>query len=170
MIDIELLDPHHVTVGYTGMPGDRTFFLQAQDDTELLTLQLEKGQVGGIGELLGQLLARVDDAPATDWDRDAMDLRTPIDARWQVGGISLGLDPDIERFALEVEELLFEDDDTEPREARIWCNRDQARRLAAHAAEIIGQGRPRCELCGRPTETDGTHVCPATNGHGRLSR
>jgi hypothetical protein len=55
-------------------------------------------------------------------------------------------------------------------ELRIWLDRDLARRLAAHATEIVGQGRPRCELCGRPTEPDGNHVCPATNGHGSLSR
>lgn len=169
MIEVELTDPHHVTVGYTGVPGDRTFFLQAQDADTLLTLQLEKAQVEGLGELLSQLLARVEDVPASDWDRGAMDLRTPIDARWRVGEISLGLDPDIARFALEVAELATEEV-TELREARIWCDQDQARRLAAHAREVIGQGRPRCELCGRPTDVDGGHVCPATNGHGRLSR
>ena len=169
MIEVELTDPHHVTVGYTGMPGDRTFFLQAQDEDTLLTLQLEKAQVEGLGELLTQLLARVEDVPASDWDRGAMDLRTPIDARWRVGEISLGLDPDVARFALEVAELVTEEV-TELREARIWCDQDQARRLAAHAREVIGQGRPRCELCGRPTDVDGGHVCPASNGHGRLSR
>jgi uncharacterized repeat protein (TIGR03847 family) len=184
VIEHELLHPHHVTVGYTGVPGDRTFFLQAQDEEELLTLQLEKGQAAGIGELLGQLLARVGDAPATDWDRGAMELRPPIEPLWRVGGISLGVDPDEERFALEVEELLLDergeaDDPTaplsegdvqEPMEVRIWLDRDLARRLAAHATEVVGQGRPRCELCGRPTESDGSHVCPATNGHGTLQR
>jgi uncharacterized repeat protein (TIGR03847 family) len=177
MIDVELTAPHHVTVGYTGEPGARTFYLQAQDDEVQLTLLMEKGQVEGIGELLAQLLARVEDAPATDWDRAAMELRPPIEPRWRVGEISLGVDPDIDRFVLEVAEFPVADDDEEPRpgddeprEARIWCDRDQTRRLAAHAAEVVGQGRPRCELCGRPTDLDGGHVCPATNGHGRLSR
>lgn len=176
MIDIELTEPHHVTVGYTGVPGSRTFFLQAQDDDTLLTLQLEKQQVEGIGELLAQLLARLEDAPATDWDRAAMELRAPIEPRWRVGEISLGVDPDAGRFALEVAEFVARDEldpdtvDEDAREARIWCDRDQARRMAAHAIEIVGEGRPRCELCGRPTDVDGGHVCPATNGHGTLSR
>lgn len=180
MIDVELTEPHHVTVGYTGVPGGRTFYLQAQDKHTLVSLQMEKLQVRGIGELLGDLLARVDDAPATDWDRAAMELRPPIEPRWQVGEISLGVDPDERRFVLEVIELdlaaFSEDpedidpDDDGPREARIWCNQDQARRLAAHAAEIVGEGRPRCELCSRPTALDGSHVCPATNGHGSLTR
>ena len=169
MIEVELTDPHHVTVGYTGVPGERTFYLQAQDAEELVTLQLEKGQVEGRGELRTQLLARVDDVPSSDWDRAAMELRTPIEPRWRIGDISLGLDPDVARFALEVAEIAAEDV-IDPREARVWCNQDQARRLAAHALEVIGQGRPRCELCGRPTDVDGGHVCPATNGHGRLTR
>ena len=168
-MEFEFSEPHHVTVGFTGEPGERTFFLQAQEGEQLLTLQMEKGQVEGLGELLGQLLARVDDAPATDWDREAMDLRTPIVPAWQVGEIALGLDPDVERFALEVTEVVAAED-ADPEFARIWCDRDQARRLAAHASEVVGQGRPRCELCGRPTAVDGDHVCPATNGHGHLTR
>lgn len=168
-MEFEFSQPHHVTVGFTGQPGDRTFFLQAQQGEQLLTLQLEKGQVEGLGELLGQLLTRVDDEPATDWDRDAMELRTPVEPAWQVGEVALGLDPDAERFALEVTEVVVSED-AEPEFARIWCDRDQARRLAAHAVEVVGQGRPRCELCGRPTAVDGEHVCPATNGHGELTR
>jgi uncharacterized repeat protein (TIGR03847 family) len=173
VIDVELSNPHHVTVGYTGMPGARTFFLQAQDETTHVTLQMEKAQVEGIGELLAQLLVRVGDEPATDWDRGAMELRPPIEASWRVGEMALGVDPDDQRFVLELTEFdpsFDPEGDTELREARVWTDRDQARRLAAHAAEIVGEGRPRCELCGRPTELDGSHVCPATNGHGRLNR
>lgn len=168
MIDAELIDPFHVTAGYVGEPGSRTFYVQAQDDAELVTLLVEKGQVEGLGDLLTQLLARVDDEPATDWDRDAMDLRTPIEPRWRVGQVSVGLDPQRGRFLVEFAELTAEEDD-EPREVRIWVNQDQARRLAAHAADVVVQGRPRCELCGRPMALDGEHVCPATNGHGRLT-
>jgi uncharacterized repeat protein (TIGR03847 family) len=179
VIDVELTDPHHVTAGYTGVPGERTFFVQAEDDTEHVTLLVEKGQVSGLGELLAQLLARVDDTPATDWDREAMELRPPIEPRWRVGAIQVGLDPERGRFVLEFAEFAVDEDENddapaeaepEPLEVRIWADQDQARRLAAHCAEVIGQGRPRCELCGRPMGADGRHVCPATNGHGRLSR
>lgn len=170
MIDLELTDPHHVTAGYTGDPGDRTFFLQAEDETERVTLLVEKGQVAGLAELLAQLLVRVDDVPASDWDRAAMALREPADVRFRVGDIGVGLDPDRGRFVIDLTEVVVEEEEDDPREVRIWADQDQARRLAAHAAEIVGEGRPVCELCGRPTEPDGSHVCPATNGHGRLSR
>ena len=189
---IELTDPHHVTAGWDGEPGARTFYVQAADEHQQVTVVLEKGQVQGIAELLTQLLARVDDLPATDWDRDAMALREPLEPLWRVGGLSVGLDPERGRFVIELEELVLEDpiieevvgeegagemlggddadDAGEPGELRIWADQDQARRLAAHAAEQVGQGRPTCQLCGRPTDPDGDHVCPSTNGHGRLSR
>jgi uncharacterized repeat protein (TIGR03847 family) len=169
-MELELTTPHHVTVGYTGQPGGRTFYLQAEDEEVRVTLLLEKGQVEGLGELLAQLLTRVGDQPATDWDRAAMALREPIDPRWRIGEIGLGLDPDEERFVLALSELVADDEEEEADELRVWLDRDQARRLSAHATDIVGQGRPRCELCGRPTAPDGAHVCPATNGHGRLTR
>jgi uncharacterized repeat protein (TIGR03847 family) len=175
MIEVELTDPHHVTLGYVGEPGSRTFHVQAEDVEERVTLTLEKEQVQGIGDLLTQLLSRVDDQPSTDWDRTAMALRDPVEPRWRVGEISVGLDLEADRFVLEFAEVVADldalvEDEVDPREVRVHLDRDQARRLAAHAAEVVGQGRPRCQLCGRPTSLDGTHVCPATNGHGRLSR
>ncbi|TVR35068.1 MAG: DUF3090 family protein [Nitriliruptor sp.] len=169
MSDAIFLDPHHVTVGYTGVPGDRSFFLQVEDDAARVTLLLEKGQVEGIGELMGQVLARIDDQPATDWDRDAMALRPPIEPAWRVGEIGLGVDPESERVVLELTEVVA-DDTVEPSTVQVSLDRDQARRLAAHAQETVTQGRPRCELCGRPMGLDGDHVCPSTNGHGALSR
>jgi uncharacterized repeat protein (TIGR03847 family) len=169
-MELELTAPHHVTVGYTGVPGDRTFFLQAEDLEVFVTLLLEKGQVEGLGELLGQLLTRLGDEPATDWDHDAMALREPVDPRFRVGQIGFGFDPDAERFVLELTEVTVEEDDDDADQLRVWLDRDQARRLAAHAVEVVGQGRPRCELCGRPIAADGEHVGPSTNGHGRLTR
>jgi uncharacterized repeat protein (TIGR03847 family) len=169
-MELELTAPHHVTVGFTGLPGDRTFFLQAEDLEARVTLLLEKGQVEGLGELLGQLLTRVGDEPATDWDHDAMALRDPVDPRFRVGEIGFGYDPDADRFVLELTEVAAEEDADDADRLRVWLDRDQARRLAAHAVEIVAQGRPRCELCGRPTGPDGEHVCPSTNGHGRLTR
>lgn len=169
MSDAIFLEPHHVTVGYTGVPGDRSFFLQVEDDVARITLLLEKGQVEGIGELLGQVLARLEDQPATDWDREAMALRPPIEPAWRIGEIGLGLDPESERVVLELTEIVA-DETVEPSTVQVSLDRDQARRLAAHAQETVTQGRPRCELCGRPMGLDGDHVCPSTNGHGALSR
>jgi uncharacterized repeat protein (TIGR03847 family) len=167
-VDLEFDDPKRVTVGYLGVPGDRTFLLEVEDDVHRAQFQLEKAQVAGLGDLVAQLLARLDDRPPADWDRDAMSLEPPFRPIWRVGGIAVGLDTDSVRLLIELTEFVPEGD-TEPRSARISMDRDQARRFAAHAVSIVGEGRARCRLCSRPIEVDGGHVCPGTNGHGPLT-
>ena len=167
-MDLEFDDPKRVTVGYLGVPGDRTFLLEVEDDTHRVQFVLEKAQVAGLGDLVAQLLVRLEDRPASDWDRDAMSLEPPFRPIWRVGGIAVGLDRETGRIHVELTEFVPEGD-TEPRTGRIAMDRDQARRLAAHAAAIVGEGRERCRLCSRPIEPDGGHVCPATNGHGPLT-
>lgn len=160
--------PHHVTVGYLGQPGQRTFIIQFEDDEQRLSLVAEKGQIDGLGELLAQVLAQIDQTPATDWDREAMALREPVEPAWRVGEIGVGMDLPQGRVLIELSELV--PDDADPDVVRVSIDPDQARRLAAHAEQIVGEGRPVCQLCGRPTDPDGSHVCPASNGHGVLSR
>ena len=167
-MDLEFDDPKRVTVGYLGVPGDRTFLLEVEDDVHRAQFQLEKAQIAGLGDLVAQLLARLDDRPPADWDRDAMSLEPPFRPIWRVGGIAVGLDTDSVRLLIELTEFVPEGD-TEPRTARISMDRDQARRFAAHAVSIVGEGRARCRLCSRPIEVDGGHVCPGTNGHGPLT-
>lgn len=167
-MELDFDDPKRVTVGYLGVPGDRTFLLEVEDDVHRVQFQLEKAQVAGLGDLVAQLLARLDDRPPADWDRDAMSLEPPFRPIWRVGGIAVGLDTGSVRLLIELTEFVPEGD-TEPRSARISMDRDQARRFAAHAVSIVGEGRARCRLCSRPIEVDGGHVCPGTNGHGPLT-
>lgn len=167
MPDLELTDPHHLTASYVGQPGERTFYLQAEDEFQRLDLLAEKGQVAGIAELLEQLLTRIDDEPATDWDRDAMALREPVQPRWRVGEIAIGLDPDRGRFVLDLTEFDEERPADELETARIWMTQDQARRLAAHADEMVGEGRPPGETT-VVKDVTGKVVFPSTNGHGKI--
>jgi uncharacterized repeat protein (TIGR03847 family) len=167
-VDLDFDDPKRVTVGYIGVPGDRTFLLEVEDDAHRAQFQLEKAQVAGLGDLIAQLLVRLDDRPPSDWDRDAMSLEPPFRPTWRVGGIAVGLDRDDLRFHIELTEFVPEGD-REPRTARVGMDQDQARRFAAHAAAIVAEGRERCRLCSRPIELGGRHVCPATNGHGPLT-
>lgn len=160
---IELDQPHHVTMGFVGEPGARTFLLQAEDVHQQVTVVCEKTQVIGIADLLAKLLAQVDDEPATDWDQTAMEIRTPFEPLWRVGNIQVGLDPALGRFVIDLEELAEEG---EPSSVVFSLDQDQTRRLSAQGSEVAGQGRARCELCGRPMARDGSHVCAATNGHG----
>ncbi|MFT5564602.1 MAG: putative repeat protein (TIGR03847 family) [Myxococcota bacterium] len=167
----DMTAPFHATGGYLGQPGSRTFFLQAADASSVVTVLAEKSQIDGLGDLLTRVLADIDEVPATDWDRDAMELREPVQPRWRVGTIGVGVDPEASRIILELNEMPNPDDeDHEPEQLRWWLDRDVARRLAAHCNEVVGEGRPTCELCGRPMRASGAHTCPRTNGYGRLTR
>lgn len=178
---IEFESTEWITAGAIGEPGRRTFFVQARAGGRVIALLVEKGQVAGLADLAQQLLSRFDVVVTPD-DLDAAhhELIDGIEPLWRVGEMSLGASPDGERFVLECAEVVFADPD-DPDElaeaaledratARFWLTRHQLVRLAAYAAFAVEAGsRERCRLCGRPIDPGEGHVCPASNGHGKLT-
>lgn len=168
MTTLTLDHPHHVTAGTVGEPGNRTFLVQVEDERHRVTMVAEKGQVAGMGDLVARLLVRLDMAPATDWDHAAMALRPPVEPSWRIGEVELELDVPTRLVAVRIAGLEVEPDAPFD-EVAFTMDVDQARRLAGHVDDLVDQGRPRCTLCGRPMAAGGDHVCPSTNGHGRLT-
>ncbi len=165
-MDIEFTDPGHVTADFVGEPGQRTFYVQAVEEDETVSVLVEKQHVAGISELLTQLLAGMGSTPPTIWDINSMRLQEPVTPRWRAGAITVGLAPQLGRFVIEVSEFVPEDEDREPQRVRIWVSEEQAQLLAAHARWSVEQGRPPCRLCGLPMDREG-HVCPRSNGDAR---
>jgi uncharacterized repeat protein (TIGR03847 family) len=159
-----------ITAGAVGEPGQRVFYLQAAAGSETVALVVEKEQVRLLAHLAQQLLARAGvTVTPDDLDEEAQRLREPVEELWRAGSLGLGMDQAGERFMLEAEELIGEEDDPGA-VARFWMDRDQLVALAAHAAYAVAAGaRPSCRLCGRPTDQTG-HVCPSLNGHGAVER
>ena len=154
-----------------GEPGQRTFYVQARKDGELVALVVEKGQVAALAQLAQQLLgnAGVVGTP-DDLDAAAQGLVEPVEPVWRAGALSLGSDAEGERFLLEAEQLVDEEEDEDGAVARFWMGRGDLVGLAAHAAWSVQAGaRERCRFCGRPIDPVLGHVCPATNGHGPLT-
>jgi uncharacterized repeat protein (TIGR03847 family) len=160
---LELSEPEHVTADFVGEPGERTFYIQAVEAAETLTVLVEKQQVAALVTALVQLLAELGSEPPEVWDVDGMRLREPVDPRWRAGQIAVGIDPDVGRLMLELIELVPEEEIREPEEIRVWLTEEQSGALAAHAAWAVAQGRPTCELCGNPLDPEG-HLCPRMNG------
>lgn len=176
MADSYEIDPvDWITAGAVGEPGARTFYIQARRGHDLLALVVEKTQVQWLAQLAQELLGRVGvTVTPDDLDANAQQLLEPVVEAWRAGSLSLGTDPDGEKFLLEAEEFVPEeeigDGDVEPATARLWMDRDQLRRMAAYAAFVVEAGaRESCRLCGRPMDPVTGHVCPAANGHGPLT-
>jgi uncharacterized repeat protein (TIGR03847 family) len=164
----EFAEVDGVTLGTIGEPGQRTFYIQARRGTQLLTLKLEKQQVGALAQLLLELL---EDLPAIERipGDEAPVLEEPALAEWAVASMQLAYDSANDRVVLLAEEIETVDEQGEPLPAggiaRLAITRAQAAALAERGEELVASGRPRCPLCGLPLDPEG-HSCPKTNGHG----
>jgi uncharacterized repeat protein (TIGR03847 family) len=161
----ELPEVERVTIGTVGEPGQRTFYLQARQGQQLVTLKLEKQQVAALAQLMAELLA---DLPAPEGVSAGANLEEPVLAEWPVGAIQLAYDSAGDRVVILAEEVATEEDDAPGGDegvARLAITRSQAAALIAQSAELVTSGRPACPLCGNPMDPDG-HSCPKTNGHG----
>lgn len=167
---IDLNPVSAVTTGTMGQPGHRVFYLQARRGLTIITLETEKEQLRalalGIHQFLEELTQRFPDR--TDFDEvDQRDLalQPPFEPEFKVGQMGLGYDSDQDLVVIVAQSLQTEKQtEDEAITARFWITRSQAKAMAENALEIVAQGRPRCELCGRPINPEG-HFCPKRNGH-----
>ena len=163
-----------ITADAVGEPGSRTFYLQARNATEVITLIVEKEQVRLLAASVLDLLATIGLETGSGPDEDAMELEQPFEPRWRAGRLSIGYEEDSDRFLLEIEEFqpeLEEDDPSlllqgDPELLRLWATREQMFALSRHAATVVDRGRPTCQFCGNPLDPEG-HSCPAMNGHSK---
>jgi uncharacterized repeat protein (TIGR03847 family) len=187
--------PQRFVAGTVGEPGQRTFFLQARDASQLTSVVVEKEQVALLAERLDALLDEVlwrtaaavgGDAEQTGSavDDDLDPLEQPIVEEFRVGTLTLAWDGADGRIVIEAFALAEAgEDDVEGRvedraeDAVPTDDRDllvvritaaSARAFARRARALVAAGRPPCPLCGLPLDPQG-HICPRRNGHRRRS-
>lgn len=176
--------PDRFVAGTVGQPGDRTFYLQASEQSRLISVALEKQQVQVLAERIGSLLEEVhrrfgadvpDDPPPDDDNLDTDPLDVPVEEEFRVGTMGLGWDAEskavvIELLAVseeEVDEAVVLDDTEEgPDAVRVFLSPTAARAFAERADRVINAGRKPCPLCAEPLDPDG-HICPRQNGYRR---
>jgi len=155
-------EPDRFTTGAVGPPGQRVFYLQAAEGSQVATLKLEKQQVIALADYLERVLS---DLPPVEPDRSTgLELVEPLDPAWVVGPLGVAYDERDDRVVLVAEELLT-DEDHEPDDgasARFYLDRDQVASFIDLARQLVEAGRPPCVLCGLPMDPDG-HVCPRSN-------
>lgn len=175
--------PSRFVAGTVGIPGQRTFFLQAQDDRRLISVVLEKEQLRLLSdrceELLDDLLRRgTPNVPAiAPGDLDLEPLTTPIEEEFRVGAMGLAWDPERARITIEAHAIADEDESTPdidsdvttgPDSLRVRITPRQARAFTARATRLINAGRQACPLCQYPLDPSG-HICPRANGYRRFA-
>lgn len=184
--------PERFVVGTVGLPGRRTFFLQASASGRTTSVALEKAQVEALAERIDELLDEVvrrsgGNAPvpavAPAEVDDTGPLETPVDEEFRVGTMALAWDGEGERMVVEAqalveleaesdedlaeaEERLLQDDENGPPMLRVRISGTMARAFAKRALEVVNAGRPPCPLCSLPLDPEG-HVCPRQNGYRR---
>jgi uncharacterized repeat protein (TIGR03847 family) len=170
-IDLELKPVTYITVDAIGQPGERIFYLQGSDGTQVATLLIEKIQMQSVAvgaqQFLAELLEKFPDLTATspDFDEEKMHIHPPVDPLFRVGEIGLGYQPEDDRVILIAREIMNDvqtEDDVSV--VHYWCTRSQLHAASQWALEVAGRGRPVCPQCGEPMEPSG-HLCPKKNGH-----
>lgn len=181
---VHLFDPpSRFVAGTVGVPGQRTFYLQAQDGRRVVSVALEKEQLRLLADrcedLLDDLLRRgVPHIPAiAPGDLDLEPLTQPVDEEWRVGAMGLAWNPERGLITIEAHAIAEDDSDTPDVESdadegpeclRVRLSPLMARAFNARAQRVISAGRQPCPLCQMPLDPDG-HICPRANGYRRFS-
>jgi uncharacterized repeat protein (TIGR03847 family) len=171
--------PERFVAGTVGVPGERTFFLQARGGGRLVSVVLEKVQVSLLAEKLEELLAEahrrfgvtMPEQPASPDDNEPLDL--PLDEEFRVGTLGLAWDGDTDTVVIEAI-AVGEYEAEEPTEAelaeldrlRVRLTPAATQAFIARAKRLVAAGRPPCPLCGQPLDPEG-HLCPRHNGYHR---
>lgn len=181
MSQIFLFDPvERFVAGTVGVPGERTFFLQARTGSRMVSVALEKAQVAAIADRVIQILREIRlSEPLTPFERVAQDdnpLETPIDEEFRVGVIGLAylsdrrlIEIDLQAIAeseIEEDELLEIDTSSDQDILRVLIPLGYAESFAKRANSVIAAGRAPCPFCGGPIDLKG-HLCPRANGYRR---
>lgn len=156
--------PVRFTVGASGEPGQRLFFLQAQGEAGQVSVKCEKQQAGALAEYLEGILA---DLPVDEPAHAAhTNVEAPGEMAWTAGVMAVAYDDTADRIVVMVEELLS-DEEAEaridgPATLRVSLTRGHVAAFISRVRELLAGGRPPCRLCGRPLDPAG-HACPRLN-------
>ena len=171
---IEFDPVDEIGAGAFGVPGARTFVIQARKGHALLSILVEKEQVRLLATEATEFLDRI--AEEDPEDHDVAAFETPAGAvtedepLFRARLIGIGYDPERHLVLIELRESAVEEEDelppepeeTEGRIARLYATRAQVRAMARNGVAAVEAGRPKCPLCDFPMDPDG-HICPRWN-------
>lgn len=175
--------PDRFVAGTIGVPGQRTFYLQAREGSRITSVVLEKQQVAILAEHLERILDELSRLvgpdvvipEAVDRADDLDPLDQPLDEDFRVGTMTLAWDTGNDCIAIELYSAvdMDEDDEADAMEQtvdnaeaslHVRITPATARQFIARALALIESGRPECPFCEQPINPGG-HLCPRANGY-----
>ncbi len=165
-------EPDRFVAGAVGQPGSRAFYLQARQRGAVVTVGLEKTQVGALAQRIGELLLAVGETTEPSTRPATSELAEPMVELFRVGVLALGWDPSSASLMVEARPISEEgeypevpDDDPDgPDLLRVRLKASEAGQFATAAAALVQAGRPACPFCGEPLDPGG-HFCVRMNGN-----
>ncbi len=172
-IEIELTSVDFVTIGTIGPKGQRVFYLQAGQETRIVSMVIEKEQSWALSEAIRELIDDLDQRYDAETEAEInlvdmdMDLREPIEPVFRVSQMGLGYDEDRDLIVLVAQEFvptqldrdendidedtfdLESDESVSPGVVRMWCSREQMRALSMQALDTVQSGRVNPKQNGR---------------------
>lgn len=153
------------TTGAVGVPGHRTFYLQARIGAVIVSVRCEKQQAAAIALYLRRALAHLPIVEGKVF-REPMSLVEPDEEEFVLGSVGLEFNKSADQFTLVLrefdppeEDVDVDDDEVDGPSIRISISRVQALAFCDQTDRVVAAGRPDCEFCGRPVDSEG-HFCP----------
>ena len=166
----EFSRPERFIAGTVGEPGERAFYLQVRSSYRLFSVAVEKAQVQAIIARLDVMVAGIRKSnPLINIEKfptDDAPLESPVEAEFQVGGMSLAWDEDSALISIELYELEEDKEDSSGEVADIKISLGMAISFTVRSKAVVNAGRLPCPFCGIPIDPRG-HLCPRANGYRR---
>jgi uncharacterized repeat protein (TIGR03847 family) len=162
--------PERFVTGTVGEPGERAFYLQVRNSSQLLSVAVEKAQVQAITTRLDVMIAEIRKVnPLITIEKFPIDdapLESPVDSEFQVGAMSLAWDEETSLICIELYELEEDEEESDGEVAEVNITIGMAAAFSTRSKAVVNAGRLPCPFCGIPIDPRG-HLCPRANGYRR---
>jgi uncharacterized repeat protein (TIGR03847 family) len=167
--------------GTVGVPGERTFFIQARTGSRVVSVVVDKSQVIALGERTKIMLREIKKSDPTVVIRtnevDDAPLEQPIFEEFRAGVIAMAWDAESSVIVYELremttsdendeEEVIFDEKDLTVDVLRVHVSPSQASAFSKRCISLANAGRTPCPFCAIPIDPSG-HLCPRSNGYRR---
>jgi len=167
--------------GTVGVPGERTFFIQARTGSRVISVVVDKSQVIALGERTKIMLREIKKSDPTVVIRsdeiDDAPLEQPIFEEFRAGVIAMAWDAENLVIVYELremsstdsgqdEDVIFDESELSADLLRVHVSPTQAAAFAKRCLSLASAGRTPCPFCAIPIDPSG-HLCPRANGYRR---